>query len=233
MDVGRMHFGGDLVFGTLPLVLDDLSKKFDGKLLDLAVLDLLASRYELDPVLAPTWNRLLKPDAVYQFLVAVANGYQIKCKSILSHFGTRIEQIVQGHLDSHSQERSREDLIAILDKCIVEVDDGDLAAEGYYIEVDERVLESPYDPDYESEQYYEHQSRIEVDESYAEMSRHNAKFRKDATRRHRREEEAEWVSFLQRAREAASTGPLEHFRIDIYHTRGSHPTPNLSNVFNY
>lgn len=65
MDVGRMHFGGDLVFGTLRLVLDDLSKKFDGKLLDLAVLDLLASRYELDPVLAPTWNRLLKPDTVY------------------------------------------------------------------------------------------------------------------------------------------------------------------------
>ncbi len=63
--------------------------------------------------------------------------------------------------------------------------------------MDERALESPYGPDYESEQYYEHQNRIEVDESYAEMSRHNAKIRKDATRRHRREEEAEWVSFLQ------------------------------------
>jgi len=72
------------------------------------VLDLLASRYELDPVLAPNWNRLLKPDTVYQFLVAVANGYQIKCKSILSHLRTRIEQIVQGHLDSHSHKKEVE-----------------------------------------------------------------------------------------------------------------------------
>ena len=48
MNVKRIHFGGDLVLGTLRLVLDDLPKKFDGELLDLAVLDLLASRYELD-----------------------------------------------------------------------------------------------------------------------------------------------------------------------------------------
>lgn len=226
MNVGRIHFGGDLVFGTLRLILDNLQKKFDGELLDLTVLDLVASRYELDQTLAPTWNRLLQPDTVYQFLVAVANGYQIKCKSILTHFSMRIEQIVQDQLDSHSQGRSREDLIAILNKCIAEVDDGDLAAEGYYIEVDERALESPYDPDYESEQYYEHQDRLEIDESYAEMSRYNAKIRKDATRRHRREEVAEWVSFWQSAREVASTGPMEHFRIDLYHAHGSDSTPN-------
>jgi len=101
----------------------------------------------------------------------------------------------------------------------MEVDNGDLATEGYYIE--ERALESPYDPDYESEQYYEHQNRIEVDKSYAEMSRHNAKIRKDTTRRYRRKEKAEWVSLLQSAREAASTGPTEYFRIDIYHAHGS------------
>jgi len=232
MNVGRIHFGGDQVFGTLMLVLDGLSKKFDGELLDLTVLDLLASRYKLDQTLAPTWNRLLQPDTAYQFLVAVANGYQIKCKSILTHFRTRIEQIVQDHLDSHLQGRSREDLIAILDKCMAEVDDGDLAAEEYHIEVDERALASPYDPDYESEQYYEHQNRLEIDESYAEMSRYNAKIREDATSRRRGDEDAEWVAFLQSAREVASTGPTEHFRIDLYHAHGSDSTPNSWSVFN-
>lgn len=54
MNVGRIHFGGNLVFNTLMLVLDGLSKKFDGELLDLTVLDLLASRYKLDQTLAPT-----------------------------------------------------------------------------------------------------------------------------------------------------------------------------------
>ncbi len=232
MNVERIHFGDDQVFGTLMLVLDGLSKKFDGELLDLTVLDLLASRYKLDQTLAPTWNRLLQPDTAYQFLVAVASGYQIKCKSILTHFRTRIEQMVQDHLDSHLQGRSREDLIAILDKCMAEVDDGDLAVEEYHIEVDERALASPYDPDYESEQYYEHQNRLEIDESYAEMSRYNAKIREDATRRRRGDEDAEWVAFLQSAREVASTGPTEHFRIDLYHAHGSDSTPNSWSVFN-
>jgi hypothetical protein len=233
MNVGRIHFGGDLVSGILRLVLNDLQRKFDGELLDLTVLDLLASRYELDQILAPTWNRLLQPDTTYRFLVAVAKGYQIECTSILTHFESRIERIVRDYLDSHSQGRSREDLIAILDRFIVKVDNGDLAAEEYHIELDERALESPYDPDYESEQYYEHQNRLEIDESYAEMSRYNAKIKRDTTRRHRRDEKAEWVSFLRSAREIASIGPMEHFRIDLYHAHGSHSTPNSWNVFNY
>ena len=233
MSVRQIYFGRDLVFGTLRLVLDDLQKKFDGDILVLTVLDLLTSRYELDQTLAPTWNRLLEPDTAYRFLVAVVNGYQIKCISILTHFRRRIEQLVQEYLDSHIQGRNREDLIAILDKCIAKVNDGDLAAEEYYMEVDERALEWPYDPDYESEQYYEHENRLAIDESYAEMSRYNANIREDATRRRRCDEEAEWVSFWQSAREVASTGPTEHFRIDLYHAHGSHATLNSSTVFNY
>ena len=30
--------------------------------------------------------------------------------------------------------------------------------------------ESPYDPEYESEQYYKHGNRLEIDEGYAESS---------------------------------------------------------------
>jgi hypothetical protein len=38
------------------------------------------------------------------------------------------------------------------------------------------------------------------------------------SRRHRQKDEAEWSSLFNRARELASTGPLQHFRIDLYHS---------------
>jgi hypothetical protein len=172
---GQLHFSCDLVLGTLRLLLYDLPKKFDGKLLDLTVLSLLVSRYELEESLSPTWDRLMQPVTVYLFLNAVANGYQIQCKAILVHFETRIEQIVEDCRDSYSsQGRSRNDLIAILDKCVERVD-GELSVEDYHIVIDERALESPFDSDFESEEYYEHESRLEIDEGYAKMIRRNAK----------------------------------------------------------
>jgi hypothetical protein len=149
---GQLKFGSDLVLGTLRLVLHNLPKKFDGELLDLTVLCLLASQYELEETLSPAWDRLMQPVTVYRFLIAVANGYQIQCGAILRHFETAIKRMVEDSLNSYSsQGRSRKDLIAILDKCAKEVD-GELAVEGYHIEVDERALESPFDPDIESEQ---------------------------------------------------------------------------------
>ncbi|KAF4636105.1 hypothetical protein G7Y89_g1980 [Cudoniella acicularis] len=143
-----------------------------------------------------------------------------------------MKRIVEDSLNSYSsQGRSRKDLIAILDKCAEEAD-GELAVEGYHIEVDERALESPFDPDFESEQYYEHESRLEIDEGYAEMTRYNAKIRENATRRHGQKDKAEWVSLFKTARELASTGPLEHFRIDLCQASGSQFNSRWS-IFNY
>lgn len=221
MNPEQVFFGGDLVCGTLRLVLADLQAKFDGELLDLTMLDLLASQYELDHHLAPAWKRLLLPDTVYRYLSAVANGYQFQCRSILKHFRTTIEELVQDHLGSPSEGRNRKDLIAILDKCMVEVEDGDLSAQDYYDDSAERALEWPFDSDFQSEQYYEHQDRLEIDESYAEMARHNAELREDQDRRHRPGGKTAWVSFWQSARELASTGPTEHFRIDLYHAHNN------------
>ena len=217
MNPEQVFFGGDLVCGTLRLVLADLQVKFDGKLLDLTMLDLLASQYELDHNLAPAWNRLLLPDTVYRYLSAVADGYQVQCRPVLKYFRTMIEELVHDHLDSASEGRNRKDLIAILDKCTAEVEDGDLSAQNYYDDMAERALEWPYDPDFQSEHYYEHQDRLEIDEGYAEMTRHNAELREDQDRRHRRDGQTAWVSFWQSARELASTGPTAHFRIDLYH----------------
>ena len=113
------------------------------------------------------------------------------------HFETAIKQIMEDSLSSYSsQGRSRKDLIAILDKCVDNVD-GELAVQGYHIEVDERALEAPFDPDFESEQYYEHINRIDIDEGYAKMTRYSAKVREIATRGHRQKDKAELGGSLQ------------------------------------
>jgi hypothetical protein len=41
----------------------------------------------------------------------------------------------------------------------------------YFIEVDEAALVWPYDADFESEEYYDHENRFQVDVDYAEMVR--------------------------------------------------------------
>jgi hypothetical protein len=90
---------------------------------------------------------------------------------------------------------------------------GALAAERYFIEVDERALVWPYDPDFESEQYYEHEDRLQLDEDYAEMTRHNANIREEATRRQRQKDAAAWEALFNSAKELVENGPLAHFRV--------------------
>ncbi|KIV98761.1 uncharacterized protein PV09_09489 [Verruconis gallopava] len=43
---------------------------------------------------------------------------------------------------------------------------GTLDAEDYFAPLKEACLEWPYDPDFESEEYYEHENRLDVDEDY-------------------------------------------------------------------
>jgi hypothetical protein len=45
---GQIYFDNDLVSGTLWLALKGLPKKFDSELLQLTILDILASRYKLE-----------------------------------------------------------------------------------------------------------------------------------------------------------------------------------------
>jgi len=117
------------------------------------VLSVLASQYELENMLSPAWDRLLEPPSVYQFLLAVAYGYQLRCTNILRHFDGRITKIVKDYLAANSVRKvDRNDLIAIMDNCITQADHT-LAVEDYHDALAEQALETPFDPDFESEQY--------------------------------------------------------------------------------
>jgi hypothetical protein len=101
---------------------------------------------------------------------------------------SEIGRVVEDFLDTHSsQGKSRTGLIELLDSCAKEVYDK-LAVEDYHMEQNERSLRQPFDPDFQSEESNEHESRLETDEDYAEMTRRNAEIREDATMGHEQNE---------------------------------------------
>ena len=61
----------------------------------------------------------------------------------------------------------------------------------YFIEYNEACLEWPYDPDYEAEEYYEHESRLDINENYAKAIAD----RMERRRKERKREEQSWISF--------------------------------------
>jgi hypothetical protein len=148
---------------------------------------------------------LLEPPSVYQFLLAVAYGYQLRCTNILRHFDGRITKIVKDYLAANSVRKvDRNDLIAIMDNCITQADHT-LAVEDYHDALAEQALETPFDPDFESEQYYEHESRLEVDEDYAE----GQDITQSSARRQLKEVgggPVAWVSLLQKSKSSPPRG---------------------------
>lgn len=169
---------------------------------------------------------------VYQFLIVVTNDYQIQCEAILEHFKTVIKQIVKDSLNSYFlQERSQKNLIAILNKCVEKVND-ELAVKRYHIKVNKQALKSPFNPDFESEQYYEHLSCLEINESYTKITRYNVKIWKNVIRRHRQKNKVKWVFLFKTVRELISIEPLKHFWINLCQAFSSQFTLCWS-IFNY
>ncbi|KAH8745837.1 hypothetical protein F5883DRAFT_702268 [Diaporthe sp. PMI_573] len=94
-------------------------------------------------------------------------------EKLLSHFDAHLRGITQDVVSSTTDEGSV--LREILERCYSESLQrwGTLNFDNYADSLDETCLESPYDPDFESEEYYEHENRLEVDEVYANAFRCN------------------------------------------------------------
>jgi hypothetical protein len=102
---------------------------------------------------------------IFEFICAVARGYQVNSQFLLPFFRDRIEDEVIRFLNEADEPRTRMTLSGVLANCQEEVS-GDLHSRNYYDEKAEESLEYPYDPDFESEDYYEHQDRLQIDKSY-------------------------------------------------------------------
>ncbi|KAK5218824.1 hypothetical protein LTR47_011680, partial [Exophiala xenobiotica] len=80
-----------------------------------------------------------------------------------------------------------------------------LDADDYFDSLEEARQEWPYDPDpdYGSEEYYEHEDRPTVDEGYATAYLHQADLRAEA----RRKERQSWPEFWMRVLNDSPNGP--------------------------
>jgi hypothetical protein len=58
-------------------------------------------------------------------------------------------------------------MVRILEACHVQALTGGLNAENYFAPLYEASFESPYDPDFQSESYYDHEDRLQLDDGYS------------------------------------------------------------------
>lgn len=115
--------------------------------------------------------------------------------NILSHFDKQIKDIIREVLNNASD---REVLWKVAEECYNQVTShsGSLHPDEYFDSLEEACLKSPYDPDFESEEYYEHENRLEVDENYAAAFQERTEQKSEARRKHRQNWPLFWVRVL-------------------------------------
>ncbi|KAF4627345.1 hypothetical protein G7Y89_g10810 [Cudoniella acicularis] len=119
----------------------------------------------------------------------ICDGSQLQ--RILSHFDKQIRSIVRGVLNNSSYGNCV--LWKIAEECYNQATSysGALHPDNYFVEREEAYLEWPYDPDFEAEEYYEHENRLAVDDDYAKAFSEQIEHRRGKSKR----KEQSWVDF--------------------------------------
>ncbi|KAJ0418665.1 hypothetical protein BJY00DRAFT_314815 [Aspergillus carlsbadensis] len=145
-------------------------------------------------------------DAVERYFVSYVTSLARSgemVQTLLSHFDDQIMGIAREVLDSTSDEShaARE----ILERCYDQALDhsGALHVDNYFVPLGEASLGRPYDADFESEAYYQHQERLYSDEGYAKA--HLARYEREAEQERRQKEE--WIGFWVQALSRCPDGP--------------------------
>lgn len=131
---------------------------------------------------------------------------------ILSHFDEQIRSIVRSVLNDSSYVNCV--LWKIAEECYNQATSsaGELHPYNYFVEQEEASLEWPYDPDFEAEEYYEHENRLDVDEDYAEAFNKQVEQRREKSKR----EEQSWVDFWVLVLDRCPGGPT------LFHPRAGY-----------
>ncbi|KAF2024571.1 hypothetical protein EK21DRAFT_93952 [Setomelanomma holmii] len=80
---------------------------------------------------------------------------------------------------------------------------GTLGADDYFDPLDEAALEWPYDSDFQSEEYYEHENRLDIHQDYAAAFREQEETRYET----RRKERQNWTDFWAMVLNNSPDGP--------------------------
>ncbi|KAH9213134.1 hypothetical protein DL95DRAFT_367320 [Leptodontidium sp. 2 PMI_412] len=122
---------------------------------------------------------------------------------MLSHFDEQIRSIVRGVLSNPGYGNCV--LWKIAEECYNQATSysGALYPDNYFVERDEACLEWPYDPDFEAEEYYEHEDRLEIDDDYAKAMGERMERRREGRKR----EEQSWIDFWVLVLHRCPNGP--------------------------
>jgi hypothetical protein len=114
---------------------------------------------------------------------------------ILSHFDKQIKDIVREVVNNTSD---RDVLWKVAEECYNQANSpsGTLHADDYFIPIEEACLGWPYDSDFESEEYYEHENRLDVDEDYAAAFQERTERRSETRRKERQSWPDFWIKVL-------------------------------------
>lgn len=155
-------------------------------------------------------------DATERYIIAYITslaGPGTLVQKMLSHFTNELRSIARDVLNSTSDDNNV--LRDTLEMCYGQAlhASGTLHSDNYFIPLGEASLEWPYDPDFESEDYYEHEDRIAIDDGYAEAFRVRCerKFEKE------RQQREEWISFWVQALSKCPNGST------LFYSPASHP----------
>ncbi|EEU34828.1 uncharacterized protein NECHADRAFT_88411 [Fusarium vanettenii 77-13-4] len=130
-----------------------------------------------------------------------------RTKELLNHFDERIRVIVRDVLNSSNDGACV--LWKTAEECYNQAisPSGKLQSDDYFVPLEEACLEWPYDPDFESEEYYDHENRLDVDERYAEAWGRNMELNEARKTRKRQGQRQSWVDFWVRALNHCPGGP--------------------------
>ncbi|KAJ5288310.1 hypothetical protein N7508_011085 [Penicillium antarcticum] len=145
-------------------------------------------------------------DATERYIIAYITSLaspRTLVQKMLSHFSNELRSIARDVLNSTSDDKNV--LRETLEMCYGQTlyASGTLHSDNYFIPLGEADLGWPYDPDFESEDYYEHEDRIVMDDGYAEAFRVRCE-RKSEKERQQREQ---WTEFWVQALSKCPDGP--------------------------
>ncbi|GIZ48700.1 hypothetical protein CKM354_001175000 [Cercospora kikuchii] len=129
-------------------------------------------------------NKILSPPKKYEDIRRLSEFFKDDVKYIL-------DEVLGANKDNETALRR------VLEECYSQSaqSSGSLHASRWLAEQAESFLETPYDPDFQSEHYYEHEDRLANDENYAESWR--VRREQESKQRERDDEKitASWVRF--------------------------------------
>ncbi|PYH65527.1 uncharacterized protein BO88DRAFT_471416 [Aspergillus vadensis CBS 113365] len=132
---------------------------------------------------------------IMAYLISLASPWTLEQK-MLSHFSDEVKRIAGNVLDDETTDE-RSVLRIIMEECYAQAlcTSGTLHSDKYFEFLEETSFEEPVDPDFESEEYYEHENRLAINDSYAEA--YCVQCERKAERKEQQREE--WIGFWVRA----------------------------------